>query len=828
MADLPEFDGDEWATPSDWARMYRACGFQVVPAKSHTKDQSYKRPELSRWTEFQNDLVGQSVFDMWYGANGQYRTTNNMGLITGSASGGLLCVDLDVNEKSKATEWWAGVLAVHNNNMEPETVSQKTGGGGRQILFRAPAGYSPPTNKTSLGVDLRGQGGFMMCPPSLHASGKNYEWEEGCAPYEVEVMEAPDWLLEEIEALLIAHGGGTPSAPRERVEPSGQKNEFGLDVDGREEKLQRMVWGRVVDLYRASPIKPGKSEQSEEVAELWQHYLSTTASRLAPRDGVDKAGLLEAEGRGLSNLERKWRYAMKKWDKEVKAAASVAQQPVPFVESVEGEPVSQPAKVEVDQEEASPFVDGRNIFDPWSRYVVPAFPMDTLPPHLRRFVDYLSISTGGDPSACAMAVLSACSGAMDQEFALKMKRSGDWYVKPRLWVMLVGDPSSKKSPVMSACVKPIRSWEGVGVKQYGKDMARWKEDKDGGAKEPEPSRPTRYLLNECTPEKLGEILSRQDRGIMVEQDEISGWIGAMDKYGGGKGSAADRGFWLGAYNGGPRTVDRLGRGETFIQNLCVAFVGGVQPDRLAELGNLTSDGLLQRFLPVMMNRAAKSQEVESDQPKKDYEVLIEELIRAKPHGLMMDEGALKAASEFQDYLYNLENMDGLGKGFCGFVGKLSGIHGSLSLVLHMAEDPENSSIEPVSERVVRNAERILREFCIPHALELYRSTSDGADWGYLRKLSSFVLTSDKDRFTASDFTNGVHAMRGLGVWDVTQKLSPLVAGGWLLEEDNGKSTRSWTIVSGLREALAKRREEELKRKKEIVSELQKLKRGASE
>ena len=508
------------------------------------------------------------------------------------------------------------------------------------------------------------------------------------------------------------------------------------------------------------------------------------------------------------------------------AAMDARKAPVPFVEAVEGRAVE---PVVTQDEEVSPVVPmaGQPAFDPWERYVVPPFPLDALPPHLARYVEYLSTSTGGDASACAMAALAACSGALNQEFSLKMKRSGDWYVKPRLWVMLVGDPSSKKSPVMSSCVKPIRSWESVGVSAYNKDLARWKEDKERQKEEPEPTRPTRFLLNECTTEKLGEILSRQDRGILVEHDEISGWIGSMEKYS-GKGAAADRGFWLGAYNGGPRTVDRLGRGETFIQNLCVSFVGGVQPDRLVELGNLTSDGLLQRFLPVMMRKAARSQEVESDQPKKDYEVLIHELIRVKPHGLMMDQGALKAAAEFQDYVYDLEHMEGLGKGFCGFAGKLSGVHGSLSLVLHMIEDPENSDTEPVSERTVRNAERIIREFCIPHALELYRSTSDNADWDYLRKLASFVLTSPKDRFTASDFTNGVHAMRGLGVWEVAQKLSPLVAGGWLVEDESGKTTRAWEVVKGLREAMAKRRDDELKRKAEIVSELQKLKRGGSQ
>lgn len=818
MSGLPEFD-DDFAAPSDWAAMYRACGLQVIPARSHTEETNYKRPLLSTWTEFQQETVPASVFDSWYGANGHYRRTTNMGLITGKASGGVFCVDLDVNETSRAMEWWAGVIAVHNNNMEPETVAQRTGGGGRQILFRAPEGYTPPTNKTSLGVDFRGQGGFMMCPPSMHASGKAYEWEEGRAPYETEILEAPDWLLEEIQNVIIHHGGGTSSGPRERTASDHQKNDFGLDQDDREQKMRDRVWARVVDLYRDSPIKPTHAAQEAEIETLWAAYLNTTVSRLPARDGFDKAGLLHLEGRGLEDLKRKWRYAINKWDKEVRAAASVPKKetaPAPFVEAVESVPV-------VVDVEAKIIEGGQSAFDPWQRFVVPTFPLDTLPPHLQRFVSYLSVSTGGDPSAVAMSALAVCSGALSQEFSLKMKRTGDWFAKPRLWVMLVGNPSSKKSPIMSSCMKPIRTWEGVGVEQYAKDFARWKQDKEAGAKgEPEPPKPTRYLLNETTTEKMGEILSRQDRGIMVEQDEISGWIGAMEKYG-GKGSGADRGFWLGAYNGGPRTVDRLGRGETFIRNLCVGFLGGVQPDRLGELGNLTSDGLLQRFLPVMMNRAVFSAEVENDAPKKDYEVLIHELIRAKPSSLMMDAGALQAAQEFQRFLFDLEGMDGLGKGFCGFAGKLSGIHGSLSLVLHMIEDPDNAATEPVSERTVRNAERIITEFCIPHALELYRGTSDGADWDHLRKIASFVLTSSKDRFTVSDFTVGVHSLRGMSVWDVAQKLSPLVAGGWLVEDETSRVVRAWTVVSGLREALDERRKEEAARKEEVISKLKMLK-----
>ena len=51
-------------------------------------------------------------------------------------------------------------------------------------------------------------------------------------------------------------------------------------------------------------------------------------------------------------------------------------------------------------------------------------------------------------------------------------------------------------------------------------------------------------------------------------------------------------------------VDRINRGELFIPNISLSILGGIQPKVLAELKGLTSDGLLQRFIPVVMTRSA--------------------------------------------------------------------------------------------------------------------------------------------------------------------------------------------------------------------------------
>jgi hypothetical protein len=128
----------------------------------------------------------------------------------------------------------------------------------------------------------------------------------------------------------------------------------------------------------------------------------------------------------------------------------------------------------------------------------------------------------------------------------------------------------------------------------------------------------------------------------------------------------------------------------------------------------------------------------------------------------------------------------------------------------------------VSEETALAAARIVREFIIPHAMALYQVANDKADWEYLRALCSFILTSTNSRFVPSDFTAGVRAMRGKGGWDIGQMVSPLVAGGWLVEDRQGAVVRGWTVVPGVREVLATRRDLELTRKAEAVRQLQAL------
>lgn len=84
--------------------------------------------------------------------------------------------------------------------------------------------------------------------------------------------------------------------------------------------------------------------------------------------------------------------------------------------------------------------------------------------------------------------------------------------------------------------------------------------------------------------------------LLLSRDELSGWLGSMDRYNGG----GDRPFWIEAHGGRTYTVDRKSLPEPItVDHLSVSILGGTQPDKLDSLLVKTDDdGLLARFLTV--------------------------------------------------------------------------------------------------------------------------------------------------------------------------------------------------------------------------------------
>jgi hypothetical protein len=98
---------------------------------------------------------------------------------------------------------------------------------------------------------------------------------------------------------------------------------------------------------------------------------------------------------------------------------------------------------------------------------------------------------------------------------------------------------------------------------------------------PEPEEPAqrRYVTNDTTYEKLGEILAQNPNGVLAHRDELVSLLKTLDR----EEYAGARGFFLTAWNGtSPYKFDRITRGKTHIEAACVSMLGSTQPSPLAE------------------------------------------------------------------------------------------------------------------------------------------------------------------------------------------------------------------------------------------------------
>jgi hypothetical protein len=380
-------------------------------------------------------------------------------------------------------------------------------------------------------------------------------------------------------------------------------------------------------------------------------------------------------------------------------------------------------------------------------------------------------------------------------------------------VLLVGDPSTKKTPEINAATRPLEEHQERILRQYYERLREWEEDEEA-SKASKPKPPPRYVIFDITIEQLGVTLARSPKGLLVKRDEFSGWIGSMEKYTSARGAGVDRGFWLKAYDGGAYSVDRVSRGEIWIENLSVSLIGGIQPVRLAEIHGLTSDGLLQRFLPVMLSPSRIALDMPADEEA--YGGLVRQLILARPERLIMSDAAIEAMQSLREELHDFETAStGVVKGFQAFLGKLPGYAGRLALILHMAANPEHGGTREVRECTVQNVRRLLIEFVIPHAGVFYRSAEGQAERDRLRILASWILTCGKGRIVASDLIKNVWDLRGLTLLDLNKRMSPLVAGGWMEPVEPGPACRAWTVSPAVAGFFENRRRQEASRKERL-------------
>lgn len=125
------------------------------------------------------------------------KSYQNFGTATGKASG-VIVLDVDPRHGGDKT-----LLALEAEHGElPKTVIVVTGSDGRHYYFGCPdVPIGNSTNKLGPGLDIRGEGGQVVAPPSIHPeTGRAYTWDPAHHPDKVSLAPMPLWMLMKLTA----------------------------------------------------------------------------------------------------------------------------------------------------------------------------------------------------------------------------------------------------------------------------------------------------------------------------------------------------------------------------------------------------------------------------------------------------------------------------------------------------------------------------------------------------------------------------------------------------------------------------------------------------
>jgi hypothetical protein len=569
----------------------------------------------------------------------------------------------------------------------------RTGGGGLHYYFKWPTDGTVIRNRTrlhGLPIDVRGEGGYAVAPPSRHRSGSVYAWE--LAPGEGIPAEAPAWLL----ALVRGHAdgrNGKAAAPAEGEPiPEGRRNSTltrlagsmraaGLGAD---EILAALL---VVNRERCQPPLPDKEVET----------IARSVSRYDPGD-LDPPTIVFPS---TPSAEEDWPL------------------PIPFDETPD----------------------------------VPSFPTDLLPRWLRDWALALAETLQVPVDLPAMLGLGAAAGGLAKKFRVEVRPGWTEPLNLYVAVALeVGERKTAafvealKPVVAFEAAEQARTVALIATRTVERrqlELAMRREEavmrqQNASNEDREAARrrsvelaaqlagitipePPRLLCEDATPESLVPLLAAQGGRVLVASDEGSVFEICKGRY----GEKPNFEVWLKGHSGGFLRVDRVGRDPLSVDDPAISAAMAVQPDVILGLGDLEvlwRRGFPQRWLYAVPRSQVGSRKVATDPvPAKVAEAYTSTMTRlwslSAGGNLAFSPEAEQAMQGLSGWIEPQLVSGGELHRLRGWLGKLAGAAARLAAILHTSAALTGGASEmgTVSEETAAAAMTLAREYLLPHA-----------------------------------------------------------------------------------------------------------------
>lgn len=477
---------------------------------------------------------------------------------------------------------------------------------------------------------------------------------------------------------------------------------------------------------------------------------------------------------------------------------------------------------------------------------VDPFDFDLLPVTLQPWAKDIVHRVQCPPDFIGATIVGMLGTILGRRAGIRPKRLDDWTEYANQWVAIVGRPGVLKSPAMAAVLAPLKKLDQDASVIFDKEIALFQSEaqmhalrKDATQRKvvkalranPEapvslleaeaPLQPVmhRYLVNDATVEKLGEICADNPQGVGIFRDELVSLLKSLDR----EGQESARGFYLTGWNGNEGyVVDRIMRGHTRIEAVCLSVIGSTQPGRLSEYvhnaisGGTADDGLIQRFgvlvwpdiskaswenvdcLPDAEAKAAAYRVINAlanANPISDWKAEESIGTNGEPDGnppfLRLDEAAAELFVDWRRELENELRSGNLHPALESHLAKYRKLVPGLALILHLADGGEN----PVGANAMTRALAMVH-YLRSHAERTYGSVLL-ADIDAAKTLLSRIKSGDvRDGFTARDVYQGKHWAKLENSESVGKAINVLVDYGYLVPEEErtgGRPRKSYRI-----------------------------------
>jgi hypothetical protein len=505
--------------------------------------------------------------------------------------------------------------------------------------------------------------------------------------------------------------------------------------------------------------------------------------------------------------------------------------------------------------------------------------VDEVPPPLWRFVADTAERMGVATSSVALSAITTCSSVIDEQWHIQPKRyDWEWLETAILWALLVGPPSTGKTPIIRACTRPLERLEWDAQKAHAKALAAWKvehrkwedakkeakktrtkgdPDVDNG-RDDEPQRPRRdrYIVESFTMESLQDVLRDDEQAkfscpagkVLCRQQEMSGLLANLDRYSSSGRSGGDQADLLKLADGGPYSVDRVGRGSFFSPSWAACVLGGIQPEPIQAIASRAADdGLLQRFMydvpqPGLMDG-------EDRHPTRAvvdaYRALFPALIALHP-AKDADERAQPVIlhADGHQYRERLNDVTGLmslmpdtSARLRSALGKWPGLFARLCLTFHMIEVADahvrgerGPPLSVASAATAARVERYMRRILLPHLLRADAVMFSTTQTSHARWIAGYILAHGLDRITVRDVVRAYSALRAPEKRkDLDTTMASLVAIAWLDPEASSNDlvpVSAWRVNPMVHQHFAARaaqeKEARLQRREDVLRKLSEL------